>query len=83
MKILIPHDNWVWVRDIVVSELQVAALGLYGLGINQEYPLIPNCSTLHYGIKGVGCSIGPGWAGNQFTKLSVTTLGLDRPGDSK
>ena len=78
MKFLIPHDNGVWVCDIVVSELRVAALGLDGLKSNQEYPLIPTCSTLHCGIRVTGCSIGPGWAKNQFTKLSVIALGLDR-----
>ena len=83
MKFLISHDNGVWGHDIVVSELRVAALGMDGLENGQEYPLIPICSTLHCGIKVAGCNIRPGWAENQFTKLLVTTLGLDRPGDSK
>ena len=75
MKFLIPHDNGVWVHDIVVSELRVETLGLYRLGINQEYPLIPTCSTLHCGIRVAGCSIGPGWAGNQLTKAVGYNIG--------
>ena len=38
MKILIPHDNGVWVRDIVVSELWVAALGLDGTERDKSVP---------------------------------------------
>ena len=49
----------------MVSELRVAALGLYGPGINQKYPLIPTCSTLHCGIRVVGCIVGPGWDGKK------------------
>ena len=64
MKILIPHIDGVWVRESVVSELWVATLGLYGPESSQEYPLIPTCSTLHCGIRAVGCNIGPGWARN-------------------
>ena len=62
MKFLIPHDNGVWVCNIVVSEMQVVALVLDGLESSQEYPLIPTCSTLQCGIRVAGCSIGPGWA---------------------
>ena len=62
MKFLIPHDNGVWVHDIVVSKLRVAALGLDGPESSQEYPLIPTCSTLHCGISAAGYSIGPGRA---------------------
>ena len=83
MKFLIPHDNGVWVRGIVVSEMWVATLDLDGPESSLEYPLIPTCSTLHCAIRVVGCSIGPGWAKNQFTKLSVIAFGLHRPGDSK
>ena len=74
MKFLIPHDSGVWVRDSVLSELRVATLGLYGPGINQEYPLIPTCSTLHCGIRAAGCSIGPGWGGKQLRVPSDTNL---------
>ena len=74
MKFLIPHDNGVWVHDIVVLELQVATLGLDGPESSQEYPLIPTCSTLHCGIRAVGCSIGPGWVGKQSRVPSDTNL---------
>ena len=63
-EILIPHDIGVWVRDSVVLELRVAALGLDGSKRSQEYPLIPTCSTLQCGIRAAGCGIGPGWAEN-------------------
>ena len=59
MKILILHDNAVWVRDIVVSEVRVATLGLDGPETSQEYSVIPTCITLQCGIRAVGCSIGP------------------------
>ena len=76
MKFLIPHDNGVWVRDIVVSELQVASLGLYGAESSQEYPLIPTCSTLQCGIRVAGCSVGPGWAKKQSkVKCGINVLG--------
>ena len=78
MKFLIPQDKGVWVRDIVVSELWVVALGLYGPKISQDYPLIPTCSTLHFSIIAASCNIRPGWSGNPSRKLSVTALGLDR-----
>ena len=75
MKFLIPHNNGVWVRDSVVSELRVVALGLDGPESSQEYPLIPTCSTLQRGIRAVGCNIGPGWAENQLTKAIGYNIG--------
>ena len=74
MKFLILHDNGVWVRDIVVSDPWVAALGLDGMESSKEYPLIPTCSTLHCGIRAVGCNIGPGWAREQSRIPSNTNL---------
>ena len=59
MKILILHDDGVWVHDKVISELSVVALGLDGPRTSQEYPLIPTCSTLQCGIQAVGYNIGP------------------------
>ena len=38
MKFLILHDNAVWVLNIVVSELWVAALGLDGLEKQSRLP---------------------------------------------
>ena len=40
MKFLILHDNGVWVRDIMVSELLVTTLGLDGPETSQEYPTV-------------------------------------------
>ena len=48
MKILIPQNDVVWVRDSVVSDLWVAALGLDGLESSQEYPLMSNCKFCNF-----------------------------------
>ena len=74
MKFLIPHDIGAWVRDSVVSELGVAALGMDGPESSQEYHLIPSCSTLQRGIRAAGCSIGLGWAEKQSRVPSDTNL---------
>ena len=75
MKILILYDNGVWVCDNMVSELLVVALVLDEPKTNQEYPLIPTCSTLQCGIRAVGCTIGLGWVRNQLTKAVSYNIG--------
>ena len=71
MKFLILYDNGVWVRDIVVSELLVVALGLDGprrTARDKSIPGYQHCSTmqsgiyrmvptLQHGISTAGCSV--------------------------
>ena len=74
MKFLILHDNGIWVHDIMVSELQVVALGLDGQELVvkrvENIPRYQHCSTLQSGlyimvptlqrgINAAGCSVGP------------------------